>query len=261
MPSPFPGMDPYLEASGDWEDFHDRFLTHLSEAIMDTIPAHYFVKIQERVTSIALPARDERRAVLDIGVSTPTDVTPAGGVAVATATTIEPVTLELEFDEPETETYLEIRRHPDRRLVTAIELLSPSNKELPGRDVYIAKRNALLSQFVHLVEIDLLQKGTRLGMRRPLPRGDYYAFVSRAEHRPRADVYAWGVRRILPVIPVPLLDPDPAYPLDLGAMFRLTYDRGRYERSIDYTADPPAFLRPEDRDWAREIARSAQKAQ
>jgi hypothetical protein len=61
MPSPFPGMDPYLEASGEWEDFHDRFLTHMSEAIMDAIPAHYLVKIQERVTAIALPSREERR--------------------------------------------------------------------------------------------------------------------------------------------------------------------------------------------------------
>jgi hypothetical protein len=41
-------------------------------------------------------------------------------------------------------------------------------------------------------------------------------------------------------------------------MFRLTYDRGRYERSIDYSADPPAYLRPEYRDWAHEIARAAQ---
>ena len=261
MPSPFPGMDPYLEASGGWEDFHDRFLTYLSDMLLEALPAHYVVKIQERITLVSLPARSERQIVSDIGVAGLADVRPAGGLATATVATVEPVALEHDLEEMATETYLEIRRQPDRQLVTVIELLSPSNKELPGRDVYVAKRNALLSQYVHLVEIDLLVRGTRLGMRGPLPRGDYYAFVSRAERRPHGDVYAWSIRHPLPVIPVPLLDPDPAYPLDLGAMFRLTYDRGRYERSIDYTADPPAFLRPEDRDWAREVARTAPKAQ
>jgi hypothetical protein len=167
------------------------------------------------------------------------------------------VTLEHDLEEPTTETYLEIRRHPDRRLVTVIELLSPSNKELPGRDVYFAKRNTLLNQFVHVVEIDLLLAGARLGMRTPLPAGDYFAYVSRAERRPHGDVYAWGVRNPLPVIPVPLLDPDPDYQLDLGALFRHAYDRGRYERSIDYTADPATALRTEDRGWAQEIARGA----
>jgi hypothetical protein len=259
MPSPFPGMDPYLEAAGGWEDFHDSFLTYVRDVLLDALPAHYVVKIQERVTLVSLPTHEARQVVSEVGVSAMGDVRPAGGLATATVATVEPVTLEHDLEEMATETYLEIRRQPDRQLVTVIELLSPSNKELPGREVYLAKRNALLSQYVHLVEIDLLVRGRRLPMRAPLPAGDYFAFVSRAERRPSGDVYAWGVRHPLPLIPVPLLDPDPAYSLDLGAMFRLTYDRGRYERSIDYTADPPAFLRPEDRDWAREIARPARK--
>jgi hypothetical protein len=253
-------MDPYLEAAGGWEDFHDSFLTYVRDALLDALPDHYVVKIQERVTLVSLPAREARQVVADVGVSAIGEVRGAGGLMTESVATVEPVALEHDLEEMATETYLEIRRQPDRQLVTVIELLSPSNKELPGRDVYLAKRNALLSQYVHLVEIDLLIRGTRLGMRGPLPRGDFYAFVSRAERRPHGDVYAWRVRHQLPVIPVPLLDPDPAYTLDLGAMFRLTYDRGRYERSIDYVADPPAFLRPEDRDWARDIARAAQKA-
>jgi hypothetical protein len=26
MPSPFPGMDPYLESQGNWQDFHTSIL-------------------------------------------------------------------------------------------------------------------------------------------------------------------------------------------------------------------------------------------
>ena len=261
MPSPFPGMDPYLEASGGWEDFHDSILTYVRDALLDAVPAHYVVKIQERVTLVSLPARGTQQVVSDVGVSTVGEVRPAGGVMTAAVASVEPLTLEHDLEEMATETYLEVRRQPDRQLVTVIELLSPSNKELPGREAYLAKRNALLSQYVHLVEIDLLIRGRRLGMRGQLPPGDYYAYVSRAERRPRGDVYAWGVRHPLPVIPVPLLEPDPDFPLDLGALFRQAYDRGRYERSVDYTADPPAFLRPEDRDWAREVIRQARQPQ
>jgi hypothetical protein len=172
-------MDPYLEASGGWEDFHDSFLTYVRDTLLDVLPAHYVVKIQERVTLVSLPAREARQV---------------GGLMTAAVATVEPVTLEHDLDDTGTETYLEIRRRPDNQLVTVIELLSPSNKELPGRDAYLAKRNALLHQYVHLVEFDLLVGGRRLPMRTPLPPGDYYAFVSRAEQRPRAEVYHWGIR-------------------------------------------------------------------
>ncbi len=194
MASPFPGMDPYLEASGGWEDFHDSFLTYVRDTLLDVLPAHYVVKIQERVTLVSLPAREARQVVADVGVSTAAEFTSTGGLMTAAVATVEPVTLEHDLDDTGTETYLEIRRRPDNQLVTVIELLSPSNKELPGRDAYLAKRNALLHQYVHLVEFDLLVGGRRLPMRTPLPPGDYYAFVSRAEQRPRAEVYHWGIR-------------------------------------------------------------------
>lgn len=259
MPSPFPGMDPYLEASGYWEDFHDSMLNHLRDLLRHALPASYSVMLQERVTSISLPDRERSQAVLDVGVTTASSYRPpAEGVATAPATTRQPVLLEHDLEESATETYLEIVRRPERQLVTVIELLSPSNKELPGSAVYRAKRSALLNQYVHMVEIDLLIRGTRLPMRRPLPPGDYYAYVSRAEGRPAGEVYSWGIREPLPTIPVPLLAPDPDYQLGLGELFRLAYDRGNYSRELNYAADPPAFLRPEDRDWAREAARRAQ---
>src|SRR5687767_3690582 len=116
MPSPFPGMDPYLEASGGWEDFHDSFLTYVRDALLDALPAHYVVKIQERVTLVSLPTRETRLVVADVGVSTGADTRPAGGLMTASVATVEPLTLEHDLEETDAETYLEIRRQPDRQL-------------------------------------------------------------------------------------------------------------------------------------------------
>src|SRR5690606_13090932 len=115
-------------------------------------------------------------------------VKPSGGAGTAT---LEPQTLTLpvEFDEIR-ESAVQIVRFPDRELVTHIELLSPTNKRNPGRGEYIAKRTALIhQQKVNMVEIDLLLKGERLETIEPLPEGDYYAFITRAQRRPKVDVY------------------------------------------------------------------------
>jgi hypothetical protein len=32
MPSPFPGMDPYLEAPAGWQEFHHIFIAGIDEA-------------------------------------------------------------------------------------------------------------------------------------------------------------------------------------------------------------------------------------
>jgi hypothetical protein len=120
-----------------------------------------------------------------------------------------------------------------------IELLSPSNKERPGRDLYLAKRSALLVQQVHLVELDLLLGGRRLPMRRPLPKNDYFALVSRHDCRPTSDVYFWRRDDRLPKIPVPLKAPDADIELDLAAVYATAYQRGRYAKSIDYEKPIP----------------------
>ena len=93
------------------------------------------------------------------------------------------------------ERWIEIKRLPDLTLVTAIEILSPTNESGLGRTDYLVKRREFLDQPVHLVEIDLLLGGYRLPMGRPVPPGDYYAYVSRVEKRDFSDVFAWSIRR------------------------------------------------------------------
>jgi len=49
MPSPFPGMDPYLEDPAFWPDFHARFLYNWSDALADLLPEQYEARIDETV--------------------------------------------------------------------------------------------------------------------------------------------------------------------------------------------------------------------
>jgi len=114
--------------------------------------------------------------------------------------------------------------------VSVIEVLSPTNKAGMGRDDYLAQRDSLIDQPVNLVEIDLLISGGRMPMEKRLPAGDYYAIVARAERRPEAEVYAWSVRHPLPVLPIPLRQPDPDVALNLADVIKTTYDRGSGSR-------------------------------
>ena len=150
---------------------------------------------------------------------------------------------------------LEVRQADGMELVTVIELLSPSNKSVPGCFEYQARRRDLILQHINLVEIDLLTAGRRIAMGGPLPPGDYYAFVSRPEAYPDCSVYAWSVRRPLPTLPIPLRLPDADVPLDLAAVVNEAYDRGRYARSLGYQVPLTLPLPPDDRDWAEGLAK------
>jgi hypothetical protein len=172
--------------------------------------------------------------------------------------TLEPITVPLALDDLDEirERWIEIKRLPDRSLVTVIEILSPTNKTGSGRIEYLEKRKQWIRQPVNVVEIDLLLGGHRLPMRGLLPSGDYYAFVSRSNRRPNCDVYAWSIRRELPAIPIPLSIPDPDVLLDLRAVFAQTYDGAPYGESIKYSAPLDSPLASEDRAWAEQQART-----
>src|SRR4051794_18357334 len=102
MPSPFPGMDPYIESAGLWQDFHTSFLTYWRDAIADVLPDPYDVRIEEYVQLVGPPGSEPRLARPDLAVSrhgrTPAEPRHASAVA-----TSEPVAVPLpspELDEP-----------------------------------------------------------------------------------------------------------------------------------------------------------------
>jgi hypothetical protein len=225
MPSPFPGIDPFLEDQGYWKELHSAFLLWTQHALTERVPEAYEVRIEERLSQVYEPDVDTKRGTWpDIAVLRTAG--PSGaGFATSGTMTLEPVALTLPRYRVEemSEARIEIRRFPDRELVTAIELLSPSNKEAPGEPLYSQKRLELIHQPAHLVELDLLIRGKRLAMEDELPKGHYYAFVSRAERRFLSDRFNWTIRDALPTIPIPLMAPDPDIPLDLAGIFNTVY--------------------------------------
>jgi hypothetical protein len=135
------------------------------------------------------------------------------------------------------ETFLEIREsRPPQRLVTAIEVLSPSNKqpESPGWKQYVRKRESMLLGRANFVEIDLLRGGRRMPMEDEWPEGSYYLLVARKEEAPNCSVWPAYFQYALPEIPVPLAPPDRDIRLSLQPLIEAVYTRSRYETSIDY---------------------------
>lgn len=161
MPSPFPGMDPYLEQSGAWGDFHLEFISCLRSTLRRQLPSNYNARIQERVTvieSLELPPRSlEPDLIVARRQGASEQVEHHAGAAL-----VEPVTVPLILPEEEREHYIEIFDQPEQLLVAVVEVLSPTNKISRGREQYLLKRDAILRQEVHLIELDLLACGHRL---------------------------------------------------------------------------------------------------
>lgn len=139
----------------------------------------------------------------------------------------------------------------DRSLVTAIEVLSPTKQDRStGRADYLAKRQRVFQSDAHLIEIDLLGAGRRLPMSDPIPPTDYCMLVSRADHRPMAEVWPVSVRQRLPILPGPLLPGDADALLDLQRALSTMYDTWAYDLELDYTRPPPVPLTGDDAAWA-----------
>src|SRR5947209_59877 len=193
MPSPFPGMDPFIEDQ-KWEDFHTTLIVEIRSALAPRVAPHYVVEVEERVYLEHTPERRGRLIVPDVAVletSEPPRPT-AGGTATAVAVQIAPAIRTLPMPERVREPFLTLRDRATREVVTVIEVLSPTNKRphSDGQREYLRKRESVLLSAAHLVELDLLRGGERLPTLEPLPLGDYYVVVSRERKRPQAEVYA-----------------------------------------------------------------------
>ncbi|HEX7379504.1 MAG TPA: DUF4058 family protein [Pirellulales bacterium] len=257
MPSPFPGMDPYLEQSGAWGDFHLEFISCLRSELRRQLPSNYNARIQERVTvieSFEVPPRSYEPDLMVArrkGAAEPAERRPGAAL-------LEPVTVPLILpEEEERQHYIEIYDQPEQILVAVVELLSPTNKLSHGREQYLLKRDAVLRQDVHLIELDLLACGQRLPTAEPYPQDDYYAFVARADQRPLCDVYHWCVRQPLPPVPIPLYAGDADVIVELQSVFTEAFARGGYEERLHYGIAPRARLSQADRQWATELAATA----
>jgi len=247
-------MDVYLEDPAFWPDFHHRFIEAWCDAVADQLPDSYEARLNERVNLVQMSPEVVKLIYPDVSVSHGPR-SAGGGTAAAGTVLLEPVTIPHEFLEEVRESHVEILHRPERSLVAVLELRSPTNKTSEGFDQYCAKRKEVLRQRVHLVELDLLLNGTRLPLSQPLPAGDYFGLVSRAERHPDCEVYHWSMRDRLPGMPIPLRAPDADIRIDLQALFQAVYDRGRYARSLSYGRSPVASMNDDDAHWAMSFSR------
>ncbi len=262
MPSPFPGMDPYLEGEM-WQEFHETLAGAIRAQLLPLLAPKYVALLAKRYVLdrpalgiFDLPA--ERIVYPDVHVVAPPGA-PAAARAGGGAAMAEPV-VELPSPVPEEVPLLgvEIRDVAQRRLVTVIEILSPVNKHGEGAREYAERRMELLQTNTHLLEIDLLRQGRRIQLLGEPPPAPYYAYLSRVQRRPRTQVWAISLREPLPRLPAPLLPPDPDVPLDLQAAVRACFDLVGYERLLDYMAPPPSpDLSDDDAAWVVEALRAA----
>ena len=168
MPSPFPGIDPYLESQDLWPDFHVRFTATLCDAISEQLPDPYVARIDERMNLVERPQEEVKRIRPDLAVVQQRPGRTAAETGQGTLT-LEPVTNSLRFLEEYREVFIEILHWPNHKVVAVVELLAPGNKAGNTRRDYLVMRNGLMNHDVHLIELDFLVGGRRLPMEQPLP--------------------------------------------------------------------------------------------
>ena len=247
-------MDPFIEMQ-EWSDFHARYMTVLSELLTPQVRPRYVVRVERRVY-LEQPFDEPDQMIPDVailerrGMSRSSPGTVRQGEATPAIAAVECLLPEAKEHH---EYYLVLRDRETLRIVTFIELLSPTNKRAgsEGREQYLDKREEVLQSRTNLVELDLLRGGRRLPVQTELPPGDYYALVRRGWRRRRAAVYAWTLQQKMPPIPIPLQEGEPEPTLDLQAALDLSYDRAAYQDSLDYSQALKPTARAEDVDWIK----------
>ncbi len=254
MKSPFPGMNPWLEGYL-WADLHHELASSIRRQLAPQVKPKYLVRI-DTYNYEYYPAEEEVGIVYpDVAVlKKQPDLLrePAAATyGLATPPTLSfPTRQVVEARVP----VVEIRDRGNNQLITAIEILSPVNKQKPGIEQYREKREMLYSSGVHLLEIDLLRKGQRPAAYHALPRwAHYFVMLVRAADA-RTQVWALTVREKLPILPVPLKSPDPDIWLDLGKALEDAAGQGEYDEAIHYREEPPSpAFSEEDRAWLQSI--------
>lgn len=258
MPSPFPGMDPFLENAEFFGGVHHALIGYLCEALQPILPEPYYADIRSREWIEMPPCI----IVPDVDVGGP--CVPSRSVAVgAVAVLLSPMEISA-VEEERSESYLTIHTDQgDKPLVTTIEVLSLTSKMTGavGRIVYLKQQGKMLSSRVNLVEIDLLRGGhhsTAVRYQDAVAAAgpfDYHVCVHRIDDPHRLHITPILLKQRLPEIHIPLRPGDADVKIDLQAVFDRCYDTGPYRRGLPYRHTPEPSLSPEQGAWAEAILR------
>jgi Protein of unknown function (DUF4058) len=216
MPSPFPGMDPYLEDESIWPQFQHQLVASLYQIVLPGLVDRYRARMHQR-----------------------------------TYVTEEPLFTSI-IRRERIEEFIEVRQRGDGRLVTLIDVASPINKTLPqGRTAYLETRRQARAQGASIVEIDLSLQGAPLleYSRDGLPEWDFAVTVTRCAQPERYEIYTSTLPKRLPRFKVPLAADDRDTVLDLQATFARAFDHGNFAGQIDYTRDPATKIAEAHRTW------------
>lgn len=244
MKPAFPGMNPYLEDPAIWVELHSWLIIQLARSLNPQLTPKYRAAVEKRVYTDTVLV-----GIPDVSVFSKSS-TPAK-VATATLIATTPQRVAVPMIEEVQESYLEIREIATGHVVTVIELLSPKNKRSgEGQNQYNAKRNRVLNSATNLIEIDLLRTGIA-PLITEIIASQYRVLISRSSMRPAADLYAFNLRDLIPVFPLPLLMGDREPLINLELLLDQIYEEAALDLAIDYTCPPKIKLQDEDWEWVQ----------
>jgi len=252
MPTPFPGMDPYLEQSGIWNQIHTTLIVEIQHYLARQLRPKYIVAIEQRTFA------DTGEQLVSIGKPDVLAVLPPSPAAVA----VRPVPVLVEAREayrvrlpmPDEirHRYLEVRDQVSGEAITVIEILSPTNKRSHRRE-YLEKRLEILGSETNLVEIDLLRAGAPMPMTGKTPDTHYRILISRAWERPYAEALLFNIPQPIPDVPIPLRQGEEEAIVPLNRLLHEIYDEGGYDLMLNYSRPPDNPLDSATAAWAAEL--------
>jgi hypothetical protein len=213
-------MDPYLEDEKLWPAFQHQLVSCLYQILLPGLIDRYRARV------------GQRRYVTEQALFTSV------------------------IRDEHTEEYIEIRQRSDGRLVTLVDVVSPTNKTTPeGRQAYLKKRTEAKTGGTSLVEIDLVLQGQPMldYSREGLPEWDYAVTVTRSTQPERYEIYTATLQKRLPRFRLPLAADDRDTVLDLHAAFTRCYDQANFATKIDYLRDPATRISDDNRKWLGEV--------
>ena len=238
--SPFPGMDPYLEAPRHWKQVHTQLIVEIQKFLAPRLRPNYHIEIEELTHLTVAPPINGDDSETRVGVpdgiilsSSGRQPTPTQPMAVA------PLSVELPSPIEVKHRYLKVRRNTDNEVITLIELLSPVNKlDNEGREKYLTKRLKILSHLTSLVEIDLLRAGEPMPMYTD-QKSDYRILIRQGWRGSTADLYMFNIPDPIPDFPIPLQKEDEMPVVPLNEILHDLYEVIGYGYRIDYRKKPP----------------------
>ncbi len=226
MPSPFLGMDPYLEDEKLWPEFQHNLVLQLYQMLLPALVDRYRARVGQRCYV------NEQALFTSI------------------------------IREEHKEDFIEVRQRGDGRLITLLDVVSPTNRmTTAGRQAYLDTRKEARGAGASLVEIDLVLQGQPMldYSRDNLPEWDYAVTVTRPAQPERHEIYTATLQKRLPRFKLPLAGDDRDSVMDLHTAFSRCYDQAGFGPRIDYTRDPQTKLTDAHRAYLHQLLRESKQ--